>query len=404
MSGATGPSSMWSNGRDDFWYVDRQTVYRGSLESGFTSTFPSLRPSGGLVRRFFGTGLADLWMSDEAAYQVMKFDSMGNWSSVAIEWVNPYVHAFTGASTGDQVFLGGLYGQLWRLQGQAFALSVPALQADANSELRAVWTDGRAIVTAGSWFRVGPDPQHMRIVPGPPNIALTLTGVWGSSSTDVWAVSEWGGIWHFDGNTLTSVASGLPPDNPGRLGWNAIAGSAPNDIWAAGKSGALSHYDGVAWTFSQAPGVSDILGMWIAGPGDIWFCGKSGIVRHRKPTGDWESAPSFTTADLSSLWGRNGHDIWTMAESHTAYHYDGATWKPSVIPSTVEFQPIHAIAGSGMADVWAVGQLGLAIHWDGVSWSQEETNTRDDLNAIWISPDGSGLAGGRLGTTLRHRL
>jgi hypothetical protein len=68
-----------------------------------------------------------------------------------------------------------------------------------------------------------------------------LYALWGSCSSDVWAVGgEWNmapaTILHWDGEDWTSQTF----DPPDMLG--GVWGSGPEDIWAAGQKGTLLHY------------------------------------------------------------------------------------------------------------------------------------------------------------------
>jgi hypothetical protein len=63
-------------------------------------------------------------------------------------------------------------------------------------------------------------------------------GVWGSSSSDVFAVSHAGTILHYDGSTWTPMTST----------WNislaGVWGSSGSDVFAVGSAGTILHYDG----------------------------------------------------------------------------------------------------------------------------------------------------------------
>lgn len=55
-----------------------------------------------------------------------------------------------------------------------------------------------------------------------------------SSPDDIWIVGTADRIWHFDGETLTSMPSGEPEDGAHSIEWNAVYGSSPTDVWAVG--------------------------------------------------------------------------------------------------------------------------------------------------------------------------
>src|SRR5450756_862168 len=63
-----------------------------------------------------------------------------------------------------------------------------------------------------------------------------LPGVWGTSASDVWAVSYGGTILHYNGTSWSSVSIGTTPNLGG------IWGTSASDVWAVGLGGAILHY------------------------------------------------------------------------------------------------------------------------------------------------------------------
>ena len=68
-----------------------------------------------------------------------------------------------------------------------------------------------------------------------------IRGVWGKSSTDVWAATEDGKILHYDGNLWTKQAE-VPIATR-----YAIWGLGPDNIYAVGDDAKLMRYDGAHW-------------------------------------------------------------------------------------------------------------------------------------------------------------
>jgi len=64
-----------------------------------------------------------------------------------------------------------------------------------------------------------------------------LQSVWGSASTDVWAVGWYGTILRWDGGAWSPVASGT---NANLFG---VWGSASTDVWAVGYPDTILHRD-----------------------------------------------------------------------------------------------------------------------------------------------------------------
>jgi hypothetical protein len=78
-------------------------------------------------------------------------------------------------------------------------------------------------------------------------------GVWGASSSKIWAVGDYvdgGGAIYFTNNGFTTLnpvsVSGVAP-------LRSISGRSASDVWAAGTDGGLWHWDGGSWGFVALP-------------------------------------------------------------------------------------------------------------------------------------------------------
>src|SRR2546429_9871978 len=67
----------------------------------------------------------------------------------------------------------------------------------------------------------------------------TVISVWGTASTDVWAVGASGTILHSDGSAWSASESGTP-----NYTLRGVWGSASTDVWAVGGGGTTLHWDG----------------------------------------------------------------------------------------------------------------------------------------------------------------
>jgi hypothetical protein len=69
-----------------------------------------------------------------------------------------------------------------------------------------------------------------------------LVDVWGTSSSDVFAVGGAGTILHYNGKSWTAMKGGTTND------LNGIWGSSSTDVFAVGGAGTILHYDGKLWS------------------------------------------------------------------------------------------------------------------------------------------------------------
>lgn len=74
-----------------------------------------------------------------------------------------------------------------------------------------------------------------------PDTTKRVSAIWGTSPTDIWfgTTPTPGAVWHYDGNTFTSVYSGVP-------GFFAMDGVNSESIWGGGNL-VIHYYDGDAW-------------------------------------------------------------------------------------------------------------------------------------------------------------
>jgi len=143
-----------------------------------------------------------------------------------------------------------------------------------------------------------------------------LTGVSGSSPTDVWAVGAsadgaQGLVLHYDGAGWTTYAS---RDAWGALG--AVGALSPTDVWVGGAR--LWHWDGVSWTGAaeDSPGVT-AGPMSALSPTDIWLPGEDGrSVVHwdgetwRSIGADEMGLPAEADCSLQGVTALPGGDVW----------------------------------------------------------------------------------------------
>jgi len=101
-----------------------------------------------------------------------------------------------------------------------------------------------------------------------------LSGLWGSTVSDVWAVGNGGTIAHWDGTNWSLVASGTTSDLV------AISGLAANNIWAATSDGQTVHWDGTRWT-PQQTGALSLHSAWTVPPANLYLVGDQGTILHR---------------------------------------------------------------------------------------------------------------------------
>ncbi|MFC2009669.1 hypothetical protein ACFLT3_01935, partial [Chloroflexota bacterium] len=94
-----------------------------------------------------------------------------------------------------------------------------------------------------------------------------LNGIWGSSSSDVFAVGYEGTILHYDGSEWSEMSSGTTEH------LQAVWGSSSSDVFAVGYEGTILHYDGSSWSAMTSGTTRALKAVWGSSPSDVFAVG-----------------------------------------------------------------------------------------------------------------------------------
>lgn len=247
------------------------------------------------------------------------------------------------------------------------------------------------ICSPDNWCWQNPLPQ-----------GLTLRGVWGAASDDIWAVGDYGTIMHYDGLTwqLALRAGTLTTQD-----FYAVYGVSATDIWAVGAAGTLAHYDGKAWTLSPDSGAktSQLLrGVWGSGPQDFWAVGNSGTILRYDRNG-WANASIMTPVPTNiyySIWGSAADDIWAVGTGGIIMRWNGTIWAPAPGSASVTTTTLYAIRGSARDNIWATGSGTTRIRYNGNAWAVDASTgySATMAQALWVNQSGAlALGSGTMG-------
>jgi hypothetical protein len=179
-----------------------------------------------------------------------------------------------------------------------------------------------------------------------------LLSVWGTSSTDVWAV-----------------------------GGDALDGTGPTVI----------HFDGESWSRHPTPQMQGNL-WWVFGfdGGPIYMGGEGGVILRYEPASDeFTTMVTPGTDTVFGIWGASPDDVWAVggasdATGGFAWRLSGDTWTPEpTLPVDVPTNAaIWKMYGTSSSDAWLVGSNGVALHWDGSSLQQGDTGVGTSLFTV----------------------
>ncbi len=212
-----------------------------------------------------------------------------------------------------------------------------------------------------------------------------LSGIWGSSSSYVFAVGKNGTILHYDGSSWSAQNSGTSE------ALNAVWGNLWSSVYAVGNSGLILHNDSAQWTSVSSGTDENLNGIWGSSGDDIFAVGDSGTILHYDGSG-WSALTSGITADLNAVCGRSSSDVYAVGDRGVILHYDGTGWSALSYGVTTDLNAVYAASSA----VYAAGQSGTILRYSGGTWSSELTDTRDYHDILGLD-DGTLYAVGSSG-------
>ena len=211
--------------------------------------------------------------------------------------------------------------------------------ATATNELFAWTTRGTTYrLTGATWTLV-------------PEIVFGGRAVWAATPTDIWFFDT--SISHFDGVTMTSV---LTPT--AGTAFTSASGRSTTDIWAATDAGAVYHWDGTTWTlvYSAPAGIDGI----VAVPGGDVVAVATDRRAYQLHDGTWQATAIGSLNPLKNLSATAPDDVFASS-SDEIFHFDGTRWNPLRRPSdpVLGADPLRALdAHPGFVDLLYQDQFG----------------------------------------------
>ena len=285
-----------------------------------------------------------------------------------------------------------------------------------NGEAKSLWaTDSDVFVVCknGEIFHYNKNEWIVENKPKPPQ---TLTSIWGSSDSDIFAVGSErinystsnGIILHFDGKVWTKMS--IPTDEPLFDIW----GSSNSNIFSVGSSGTILHYDGKKWSKmdSKVEKFRYLSGIWGSSGINVFAVG-NGIILHFDGE-KWSRFDDTYISDWNSVWGTSSKNVFAVGDSYRTnhnnyyniiYHFDGYEWTKSYNPHThypANLVDFKGIWGTSANNIFAVGDNSTILHYDGDEWSSLPFDEEFSLRDIWGSSKDNIFAVGENGLILHY--
>lgn len=284
-----------------------------------------------------------------------------------------------GGPLGREQLGVGIRGYIGRWNGSSWR----QISSGEGSSLRAVYSSPQGDVFAagqsGSILRIRGGKLEWGGIAGDSTI---YAGIWGTSSSDVWAVGDYGRVSRFDGTTWTAV--------PQRFGGSleklvGVSGTSSSDVWIVGDSGTVVHYNGTSYASQTLSlGLGKVAAVWASAANDVWISGENGRLGHYDGS-KWSLWPKTLAAAAVSLWGSGPSDVWAtggwdVGKNIYLSRYNGSTWEAQTLPANSTFPA--SITGTGPLDIWLGGHYGELAHWDGASWKSVPLGTNFEISGV----------------------
>jgi hypothetical protein len=232
-----------------------------------------------------------------------------------------------------------------------------------------------------------------------------LNSIYGFGKNDIWAVGYWqvdynryALITHWDGKSWTT--------------WklqqykvlSAVWGTSSSNLYAVGEAGLVLHYNGTNWTQQQSRTELSIVDIWGVDNSHIFASGLQGSTASGillESDGHlWNTImkgvinPDSSTlyGEFESVWGNSSDKLILVG----SLCYEGTTenWKLSDIPynspgnNIVGLTAMNHVRGDASNNIFICGDRDLIIHWNGKSWNIYyqffDKTKQSSLDGVWV--------------------
>lgn len=334
-----GGNAVWGASSSDIFSVGLGYI----LHFDGTSWTVMPNPAGGLLRSVWGTSGTNVYAV--GSQRILHYDGT-SWTQVLS--VSEDLFGVWGSSPSD-IFADGYNGSIFHYDGSNWTLMTTATAVPLTGGF---WgTSSTNLYAAGQGAILHYDGTSWQVAVSVPSVGFGRT--WGTSALDIYNASN-GQIWHFDGSTWSVM-----PSSPGGLG---LWGSSSTDIYAVAQSSSIARYDGTSWTNMGTTGLgNDLYGVWGTSSSDVLAVANATLLRGVR-------GGSVTVTPVSPVLSGNGATQQLSATARDAQsnvlgglinsNYTWTSRNTSV--ATVDASGLVTAAGAGTAVLVAVAPGGAA--------------------------------------------
>jgi len=326
-------------------------------------------------------GCSGLCGADLGACHHVRWRTLDTYSGITLH------HVWVGDG-GEVVAVGDgasvhLQGSTWVKKPFTTSFSIDA-QAVWGTNANDLWV--ATIYPSGTGVVMRYDGTQWIGADSPFLAGNALYDIWGTSSSDVFAVGAAGTILHWNGTAWTQTSVGSDA-------FLRVVGTAPNNVFAMSYT-ELYHYDGTTWSLvpaTPAP-TSSFTDLWLDASDRLY------VARDQQPPARL-SGTTWVSLPLPSIGSGVSPTPDTVVASLNAtsqtLQYDGRT-------STTVNIPTDRLTRHG-TEVYAASQISGRIHiLDGGSMTPLPSPNVAIVHSAWVSPTGNLYVAGLTGSISRY--
>jgi hypothetical protein len=229
------------------------------------------------------------------------------------------------------------------------------------------------------------------------NLDGALLSVWGTSERDIWTVGGPLGnagfeslVMRFDG----TIWRRPKPGGTETFWW--VHGTGPNDVWLVGEKGRITHWDGTKLEERTSGTMATLFGVWAAAPDDAWAVGgtpdqamqPNDVVLHWDGT-SWKPSilPQLKNVALFKVWGSSKDDIYVVGENGVVWHRKSGTW--ALEAQGIAQGRLTTVTGCSAKEIIAVGGRDLLTSDGAAQWKRSDALLTNDVNGVACAPSGA---------------
>ena len=203
-----------------------------------------------------------------------------------------------------------------------------------------------------------------------------ITDIWGTENT-LFAVG-WEEIWQFHHGAWVKENYRGP-----RL--SGVWGSSARDVYAVGGKAILYNSGNGQWLRQSSPVSAGLSDIWGRSADDIFVVGSEGTILHSQGGGKWQTQVSNVSVSLESIWG-DEENIYVVGENGTILHStQNGVWTQENVETDEDFASVW---GTGYGEVYAVTRYGSIFYSSGDGQWQLQKRVGEQLSNVWgLSPN-----------------